>query len=548
MMTSLNFDAQDGILRSFSDAPPTHYTVKIQSLSLLAKNSLEKYESGDFEAGGKLVFYPNGNKSRNVKDHISLYLVMSGANATHISREVYAVFRLFLLDQNKGNYLVLQEQNERRFHGMKLNWGFDQFLSQKVFTEASNGFLLDDTSVFGAEIFVCKERSTCKGEYLSMVKDAVMYKHVWKIDNFSKLDAEFYDSKTFISGDQKWKIQLYPKGKGNGIGTHLSLYLALADPKSLPPGSKIYADITLRILDQVNARHQFGKGNFWFSASNPEWGWWRFITLGFLSQAGMGFLSKDTCIVEAEHLQSSTVVKFTTMSMNNLNFDDQYGILRTFSDSMPTHYTFKIQSFSLMSKHSLERYESEDFEAGGYKWKLAFYPNGNKSKNVKEHISLYLVLAGANGPQTCWEVYAAFRLFLLDQNNGKYLALQDFTDASNGFLVDDACVFGAEVFVRKERSTCKGECLSMIKDAVMKIEFYPEGRDDGKVYPSPRRSSVTAPVTLNMVLKLLGGSVPPVRRGAGRNSLHWDISVIRPWGIWRMMYHCGGRGHCAWNC
>ncbi|PQM38804.1 hypothetical protein Pyn_07621 [Prunus yedoensis var. nudiflora] len=198
------------------------------------------------------------------------------------------------------------------------------------------------------------------------------------------------------------------------------------------------------------------------------------------------------------------------MSMNNLNFDDQYGILRTFSDSMPTHYTFKIQSFSLMSKHSLERYESEAFEAGGYKWKLAFYPNGNKSKNVKEHISLYLVLAGANGPQTCWEVYAAFRLFLLDQNNGKYLALQAFTDASNGFLVDDACVFGAEVFVRKERSTCKGECLSMIKDAVMykhvwkienlskldeesydsetfiagdqkwKIEFYPKGRDDGK--------------------------------------------------------------------
>ena len=56
--------------------------------------------------------------------------------------------------------------------------------------------------------------------------------------------------------------------------------------------------------------------------------------------------------------------------------------------------------------------------------KLVFYPNGNKSRNVKEHISLYLVLAGANGPQTCWEVHAAFRLFLLDQNTGKYLALQ----------------------------------------------------------------------------------------------------------------------------
>ena len=41
-----------GVLRSITDAPPTHYTVKIESLSLLTKNSSEKYESGEFEAGG----------------------------------------------------------------------------------------------------------------------------------------------------------------------------------------------------------------------------------------------------------------------------------------------------------------------------------------------------------------------------------------------------------------------------------------------------------------------------------------------------------------
>ena len=57
------------------------------------------------------------------------------------------------------------------------------------------------------------------------------------------------------------KIKLYPTGKGEGWGTHLSLYLALADPKKLPPGSKIYADFTLRILNQVNAQlYYYGKG------------------------------------------------------------------------------------------------------------------------------------------------------------------------------------------------------------------------------------------------------------------------------------------------
>lgn len=56
----------------------------------------------------KLVFYPNGNKSKNVKDHISLYLVIAGANTSQIFWGVHAVFRLFLLDQNTGNYLVFQ--------------------------------------------------------------------------------------------------------------------------------------------------------------------------------------------------------------------------------------------------------------------------------------------------------------------------------------------------------------------------------------------------------------------------------------------------------
>ncbi|KAM1086425.1 hypothetical protein ACFX2B_011932 [Malus domestica] len=57
-----------------------------------------------------------------------------------------------------------------------------------------------------------------------MVKDPIMYKNIWRIHNFSKLDGESYDSKVFAAGDQKWKIQLYPKGKGNGVGTHLALY------------------------------------------------------------------------------------------------------------------------------------------------------------------------------------------------------------------------------------------------------------------------------------------------------------------------------------
>ncbi|KAH9684094.1 TRAF-like family protein [Citrus sinensis] len=291
--------------RSVSEAPPTHYTVKIQSFSLLLKNSVEKYESGDFEAGGykwKLVLYPAGNKSKNVKEHISVYLAMENTSSLQHGWEVYAVFRLFLLDQNKGNFLILQDAMgiERRFHRLKLEWGFDEFIPIKAFNDASNGFLLEDTCVFGAEVFVSKERSTGKGECLSMIKDAPSIKHVWRIDNFSKLRSECCDSQVFNSGDQKWKIQLYPTGRRHGTGTHLAMYLALADSTTLTPGSKIYAEFTVRLLDQVQARHIAGKANFWFSASNPESGWARYVSFAYFNNPGNGCLVKDVCSVEAE--------------------------------------------------------------------------------------------------------------------------------------------------------------------------------------------------------------------------------------------------------
>ncbi|CAK9160708.1 unnamed protein product [Ilex paraguariensis] len=296
---------QDGVLKSVSDTPPTHFTLKIQLFSLLTKNNIERYTSGDFEAAGykwKLVLYPNGNKNKNIKDHISFYLMISEVSSLHPGWEVHAAFRLFLLDQNKDNYLTLQDTRRkgRRFYGMKLEWGFDRFIPLTTFSNPDNGYLVNDTCVFGAEVFVCQEKKKAKEESLLMMKDAIKYKHTWKIEKFLKLDKGCEDSDTFNAGDQKWKIQLYPKGKSSGIGTHISLYLALADPTALPPGSKIFAEFILRILDQTHSNHDFGKATYWFSASNQQCGWPRFISLSYFNSSFNGFLVKDSSWVEAE--------------------------------------------------------------------------------------------------------------------------------------------------------------------------------------------------------------------------------------------------------
>lgn len=86
--------------------------------------------------------------------------------------------------------------------------GFDKLMPLEEFTDASNGYVVDDTCVFGAEVFVCKERTKRKIEHLLRVDHAVMYKQVWKVEHFSKLKAEYYVSKPFNAGDQKWYLSL----------------------------------------------------------------------------------------------------------------------------------------------------------------------------------------------------------------------------------------------------------------------------------------------------------------------------------------------------
>ncbi|GLU05135.1 hypothetical protein SLE2022_222510 [Rubroshorea leprosula] len=98
----------------------------------------------------------------------------------------------------------------------------------------------------------------------------------------------------------KRKIQMYPKGRRHGLGSHISLYLALADPKAIPSSSKILAEFTLRMVDQMQGRHISGKVSYWLSESSPENGWAKYVTFGYFNLPGNGCLVKDVCVVEAE--------------------------------------------------------------------------------------------------------------------------------------------------------------------------------------------------------------------------------------------------------
>ncbi|KAL7109212.1 hypothetical protein ACP275_06G161700 [Erythranthe tilingii] len=150
-------------------------------------------------------------------------------------------------------------------------------------------------------------------------------------------------------------------------------------------------------------------------------------------------------------------------------------------EESPAHFLLKIKSFSLLHQHGIHKYETEEFAAGEYKWKLIIYPNGDDIGKNCDHISVHLAIADTNYLPANGEVNAVFSIFLFNHNSGNFLASQGITrrfrglksqwgfskfiskktllDPSNGYLVDGNCVFGAEVFIVKREAVT--ECLSL---------------------------------------------------------------------------------------
>ncbi|KAJ0049010.1 hypothetical protein Pint_16583 [Pistacia integerrima] len=66
-------------------------------------------------------------------------------------------------------------------------------------------------------------------------------------------------------------------------------------------------------------------------------------------------------------------------------------VFRVLRNAPPSHYLLNIQSFS--SLNNLNKFISNNFDAGDFKWKLCLYPNGDKENKGEGHISVYLELA-----------------------------------------------------------------------------------------------------------------------------------------------------------
>ncbi|KAJ6691121.1 hypothetical protein OIU74_015751 [Salix koriyanagi] len=278
---------------------PAHYSMKIDSFSLLSEMVDNSYESREFEASGykwKLVLYPNGDKSRNGDGYISLYLVMADTTGFPPGWEINAIFKFFVFDQLQDKYLTIGDGRLRRFSAIKNKWGLSQMLSLSIFNNASNGYLIGDSCVFGVEVFVIKNEG--KGEHFSMINDPSGGTFTWEVQKFSELTEELYYSQVYLAGRHQWKLKLFPNGEMKQRGKHLSLYLGLNDCTKFHAGWKLFVEFTLRIRDQVGSHHHEKTLRSWFNASEKDWGMTSFISLTEIKNQSNNFIVNDTLIVE----------------------------------------------------------------------------------------------------------------------------------------------------------------------------------------------------------------------------------------------------------
>lgn len=86
---------------------------------------------------------------------------------------------------------------------MNTAWGFDELLSLDTLNDASNGYLVDDCCVFGAEVFVVKYNG--QGECRSMIKDPMDNIYTWNVAKLSSA-GDVVHSDQFVVGENTWYI------------------------------------------------------------------------------------------------------------------------------------------------------------------------------------------------------------------------------------------------------------------------------------------------------------------------------------------------------
>ncbi|KAK8960344.1 hypothetical protein KSP40_PGU002866 [Platanthera guangdongensis] len=290
-----------GFANEFTVKDPTAYDFlwTIKSFSKFVGDTEGKQRSGKFNSKGyswKLVLYPNGNI---VNGQISLYLELCIVSS-HLLEAMFKVsYELFLFDQNTEGTLSKKGENLCQLYD---EIGFRSMIDLKMFRDSSNGYLMNDSCMFGVKILQIVPMQTPTECLYPMEK--INHEFSWKIENFSKLDTKISHEKKFTAGGNLWSISIRQKGyqktdievKDDYLSLHMNYNGSIHDQST----TKISIEFSLSIIDQIKGKHMKRTSTAVLKRSEPGWGWDAFITLKEFNDQALGFVVNDSCIIVAQ--------------------------------------------------------------------------------------------------------------------------------------------------------------------------------------------------------------------------------------------------------
>ncbi|KAJ4885050.1 TRAF-like superfamily protein [Raphanus sativus] len=129
--------------------------------------------------------------------------------------------------------------------------------------------------------------------------ERVEKRYTWVLKNFSDLQAEPTYSLPFVFAGCNWNIIAYPKGYEKC--RHLSLFLGIVNPESLPSGWRRELKFRLTLVNKLwSCDTKVLEGQSWFDASSSAWGFKEFIPLSTVRFRDNKFLVGDKLVIVAE--------------------------------------------------------------------------------------------------------------------------------------------------------------------------------------------------------------------------------------------------------
>lgn len=92
----------------------------------------------------------------------------------------------------------------KRYNQGNREWGFGQLIPLSTFRNPNQGFIVQNTVSFGAEIFII--RPVGQQERVSFVSNPPDNVFTWRILRFSSLEDKIYYSSEFLVGDRFWLV------------------------------------------------------------------------------------------------------------------------------------------------------------------------------------------------------------------------------------------------------------------------------------------------------------------------------------------------------